>query len=188
MSGGAHQPVLEKRMQDRISAGGLVALIAAMMANALPAANAAAPLAVESSDGMAVTAQHLARRSRIITTVLEIIINFIDHGMTVQETVDAPRLHHQWLPDTLAAEPLALCADSEKALTQIGYHLVPLEPWGTRNAAEAIGIAPADPKQASALAFPRPGLLYGASDSRAAAGSAAAPSYLKDARPATMSE
>ncbi len=60
-------------------------------------------------------------------------------------------------------------------LTEMGYHVVPLEPWGTGNAAEAIGIAPVDMAQAKALGFPRPGLLYGASDSRAPAGSAARP-------------
>jgi gamma-glutamyltranspeptidase / glutathione hydrolase len=113
--------------------------------------------------------------SRIITTVLEIIVNVIDHGMTLQEAVDAPRIHHQWLPDTLAGEPFALSADTVKSLTHMGYHVVPLEPWGTGNAAEAIGIAPADVAQAKALGFPRAGILYGASDSRAPAGSAAAP-------------
>jgi gamma-glutamyltranspeptidase/glutathione hydrolase len=100
--------------------------------------------------------------SRIISTVLEIIVNVIDHGMTLQEAVDAPRIHHQWLPDTLAAEPLALSVNTVKALAGMGYHLVSLEPWGTGNAAEAIGI---DAK----------GILHGASDSRAPAGSAAAP-------------
>jgi gamma-glutamyltranspeptidase / glutathione hydrolase len=113
--------------------------------------------------------------SRIITTVLEIIVNVIDHGMTLQEAIDAPRIHHQWLPDTLAGEPFALSADTVKALTRMGYRVVPLEPWGTGNAAEVIGIAPADAAQAKELGFPRPGVFYGASDSRAPAGSAAAP-------------
>ena len=113
--------------------------------------------------------------SRIITTVLEIIVNVIDHGMTLQEAVDAPRIHHQWLPDTLAGEPFALSADTVKSLAHMGYRVVPLETWGAGNAAEAIGIAPADAGEAKALGFPRPGVLYGASDSRAPAGSAAAP-------------
>jgi len=113
--------------------------------------------------------------SRIITTVLEIIVNVIDHGMTLQEAVDAPRIHHQWLPDTLAGEPFAFSADTAKSLTHMGYHVVPLEVWGAGNAAEVIGIAPADAAAAKALGFPRPGLFYGASDSRAPAGSAAAP-------------
>jgi gamma-glutamyltranspeptidase/glutathione hydrolase len=113
--------------------------------------------------------------SRIITTVLEVILNVVDHGMTLQEAVDAPRIHHQWLPDTLAGEPFALSADTVDALSKMGYTVVPLEPWGTSNAAEAIGIAPEDAAGARALGFPRPGILYGASDSRAPAGSAAAP-------------
>jgi gamma-glutamyltranspeptidase/glutathione hydrolase len=113
--------------------------------------------------------------SRIITTVLEVIVNVIDHGMTVQEAVDAPRIHHQWLPDTVAGEPFAFSADTVHALSRMGYKVVALEPWGTGNAAEIIGIAPADAKAAKALGFPRPGRFYGASDSRAPAGSAATP-------------
>jgi gamma-glutamyltranspeptidase / glutathione hydrolase len=113
--------------------------------------------------------------SRIITTVLEVIVNVIDHGMTLQEAIDAPRIHHQWFPDTIAAEPFALSADTNRALTGMGYKVVPLEPWGAGNAVEAIGIAPADAAAAKALGFPRPGILYGANDSRAPAGSAAAP-------------
>ena len=113
--------------------------------------------------------------SRIITTVLEVIVNVIDHGMTLQEAIDAPRVHHQWLPDTLAAETFALSADTTAALTRMGYKVVPLEIWGTGNAAEVIGIAPAEAKLARALGFPRPGLMYGAADSRAPAGAPAAP-------------
>ena len=99
----------------------------------------------------------------------------IDYGMSLQEAVDAPRIHHQWLPDTLAAEPFALSADTAAALTRMGYRLTALEPWGASNSVEAIGVAPSDPAVAIALHFPRPGRFYGASDSRAPAGSAAAP-------------
>jgi gamma-glutamyltranspeptidase/glutathione hydrolase len=42
--------------------------------------------------------------SRIITTVLQVIVNVIDRGMTVGEAVSAPRLHHQWLPDEVFVE------------------------------------------------------------------------------------
>jgi gamma-glutamyltranspeptidase/glutathione hydrolase len=113
--------------------------------------------------------------SRIITTVLEILVNVIDHGMTLQEAVDAPRIHHQWLPDTLAAEPFALSADTVSALTRRGHRVVPLEVWGAGNAAEVVGIAPRDLASAQALGFPRSGVFYGAADSRAPAGLAAAP-------------
>ncbi|MGA8706060.1 MAG: gamma-glutamyltransferase [Steroidobacteraceae bacterium] len=113
--------------------------------------------------------------SRIITTVLQVIVNVIDNGMTLQEAIDAPRIHHQWLPDTLAGEPFAMSADTAGALRRMGYHLAPLEVWGAGNSVEAIGIAPTDPAQAAMLQFPRPGRFYGASDPRAPAGSAAAP-------------
>ncbi len=113
--------------------------------------------------------------SRIITTVLEIIVNVIDHGMSLQAAVDAPRIHHQWLPDTLAAEPFGLSADTGANLTRMGYRLVELPQWDAGNAAEVIGIAPADAALARSLGFPRPGVLYGAADSRFPAGSAAAP-------------
>jgi gamma-glutamyltranspeptidase/glutathione hydrolase len=42
--------------------------------------------------------------SRIITTVLQIILNVLDHGMNVADAVAAPRIHHQWLPDEVFAE------------------------------------------------------------------------------------
>jgi gamma-glutamyltranspeptidase / glutathione hydrolase len=42
--------------------------------------------------------------SRIITTVLQVALNVIDHRMNVAEAVIAPRIHHQWLPDAVAAE------------------------------------------------------------------------------------
>ncbi len=110
--------------------------------------------------------------SRIISTVLQVLVNVIDHGMPLEEAVDAPRIHHQWLPDTLAAEPFALSADTAAALSRMGYRIVPLPPWGAGNAVEAIGIAPAGEAPAKALGFARPGMLYGAADARAPAGSA----------------
>jgi gamma-glutamyltranspeptidase/glutathione hydrolase len=126
-------------------------------------------------DGQPVMVLGTPGGSRIITTVLEVIVNVIDHGMTLQEAVDAPRIHHQWWPDTIAAEPFALSADTTFSLQRMGYVVTDLEPWGAGNAVEAIGIAPADAKSAKALGFPRPAVLYGAHDSRAPAGAAAAP-------------
>ncbi|MEM7147259.1 MAG: gamma-glutamyltransferase [Verrucomicrobiota bacterium] len=42
--------------------------------------------------------------ARIISGVLQVIVNVVDYGMNVQEAVNAPRLHHQWLPDELSLE------------------------------------------------------------------------------------
>jgi gamma-glutamyltranspeptidase / glutathione hydrolase len=42
--------------------------------------------------------------SRIISTVLQVIVNVFDYDMNVAAAVDAPRLHHQWLPDQVRAE------------------------------------------------------------------------------------
>lgn len=42
--------------------------------------------------------------SRIITTTLHLIVNWIDHGMNIAEATNAPRFHHQWLPDFLRVE------------------------------------------------------------------------------------
>ena len=55
--------------------------------------------------------------SRIITIAVEIILNVVDHGMNIQEAVNAPRIHHQWLPDQISAEPFALSPDTARILT-----------------------------------------------------------------------
>ena len=49
----------------------------------------------------------------------------------------------------------------------MGYKVVPLEPWGSGNAVEAIGIAPQDVDAAKALGFPRPGHVFMAPATRA---------------------
>ena len=59
--------------------------------------------------------------ARIITITLEAIINVIDHGMNIQEAIDAPRIHHQWLPDRVYMEPYALSSDTRKVLSEMGH-------------------------------------------------------------------
>jgi len=61
--------------------------------------------------------------SRIITITLEAIINVIDHGMDIREAIDAPRIHHQWLPDTVYVEAHGLSPDTVKMLSQMGHKL-----------------------------------------------------------------
>ncbi len=115
--------------------------------------------------------------SRIITITLEAALNIIDYGMEPRQAVDAPRLHHQWLPDELDYEPYALSPDTAKLLTAMGYKLNEQTSWG---AAELIAIGPpaeaAGPASSgndSALSgHMRPGMLYGAHDDRRPAGAA----------------
>ena len=67
--------------------------------------------------------------SRIITTVLQVIVNVIDHGMPIADAISAPRMHHQWLPDEVSVErgfPDAII----RALEARG-HKVALRPPGT---------------------------------------------------------
>jgi gamma-glutamyltranspeptidase/glutathione hydrolase len=60
----------------------------------------------------------------IINTVLQVITNMIDFEMNIQQAIDAPRIHHQWLPDELVYEPLGLSADTKRALESRGHILV----------------------------------------------------------------
>jgi gamma-glutamyltranspeptidase / glutathione hydrolase len=79
--------------------------------------------------------------SRIPSAVIETISNVIDFGMTVTEAVDAPRIHHQWLPDEIGYEPFGLSADTVAKLEAMGHKVVPIE-QGNHVAAILVG-APA---------------------------------------------
>ena len=59
----------------------------------------------------------------IINTVLQTIVNVVDHGMNIQQAVDSPRIHHQWLPDEIVFEPFGLSADTQRALAAKGHKL-----------------------------------------------------------------
>jgi gamma-glutamyltranspeptidase/glutathione hydrolase len=59
--------------------------------------------------------------SRIITTVLQVVLNVVDFKMNVQEAVDAPRFHHQWLPDVIRLERLGFPSDVVTALEAMGH-------------------------------------------------------------------
>jgi gamma-glutamyltranspeptidase / glutathione hydrolase len=79
--------------------------------------------------------------SRIPSAVIETISNMIDFGMTVTEAVDAPRIHHQWLPDEVGYERFGLSADTVARLEAMGHRVVPME-YGNHVAAILVG-APA---------------------------------------------
>jgi gamma-glutamyltranspeptidase/glutathione hydrolase len=59
----------------------------------------------------------------IINTVLQVITNVIDYEMNIQQAIDAPRIHHQWLPDEIVYEPYGMSADTFRALETRGHKL-----------------------------------------------------------------
>ncbi len=93
----------------------------------------------------------------IINTVLQVVLNVIDHGMNVAQAVEAPRIHHQWLPDMTSFERWGISPDTRKLYEMMGH---PVREIGEQGSAMGIFI---DPKT---------GLIYGAADSRAFDGKA----------------
>jgi gamma-glutamyltranspeptidase/glutathione hydrolase len=86
--------------------------------------------------------------STIITTVLQLIINVIDHQMNIAEATNAPRIHHQWQPDQLFVEN-ALNGDTIELLKAKGHFIVTTGAWGSTQSIMSVE-----------------GIMYGASDPR----------------------
>ena len=61
--------------------------------------------------------------STIITTVAQVAMNVIDFGMTIEQAVESKRIHHQWLPDIIYAEPSSILDKQQRNLTNIGYNI-----------------------------------------------------------------
>jgi gamma-glutamyltranspeptidase/glutathione hydrolase len=93
--------------------------------------------------------------SRIITTVLQVIVNSIDFDLPVAQAVAAPRVHHQWRPDAVLVEP-GVPAATRRALEKLGHKV---EAGPLFGAANSIAVTPKG--------------FVGAADSRAAGGLAA---------------
>jgi len=87
--------------------------------------------------------------SRIITTVLQMVVNSIDFKMNVAEATNAPRFHHQWLPDELRVEK-GFSPDTLKMLEQKGQKVALKEAMGSTQS----------------IMVGEDGALYGASDPR----------------------
>ncbi|MDE3177718.1 MAG: gamma-glutamyltransferase [Pseudomonadota bacterium] len=79
-------------------------------------------------DGKPVLVTGTPGGSRIITVVMQTILNVIDYGMSISEAVDAPRIHNQWLPDVTYVEPFALSPDTRQILEGMGHHFGPPQP------------------------------------------------------------
>ncbi len=113
--------------------------------------------------------------SRIITIMLQVIMNVIDHGMGAQEAVDAPRIHYQGLPDEVFFEPFALSPDTFKLLQDMGYKLTEQTPWGSAELIEIGSLAasksiPSSGNDAALTGNSLQNTLYGANDNRRPAG------------------
>lgn len=76
----------------------------------------------------------------IPSTVANVLLNVVDFGADIQRAVNAPRFHHQWLPDELRVEAWQFSPDTLKLLEQMGYHLKQAGSWGD---AECILVDPA---------------------------------------------
>jgi gamma-glutamyltranspeptidase/glutathione hydrolase len=60
--------------------------------------------------------------SKIITTVANVLLGVVDYGVNLQEAVDAPRFHNQWLPDVVNVEK-TLSPDTQNLLRSMGYKI-----------------------------------------------------------------
>ncbi|KAJ1835201.1 hypothetical protein LPJ63_001326 [Coemansia sp. RSA 2711] len=88
--------------------------------------------------------------SRILTAVLQVVVNVLDFGMRLDHAIDAPRMHHQLLPDQLSVDPL-FPADITHQLAALGHKIEPLK-HGSSNV--------------QAVQRLSDGLLYAVSDAR----------------------
>ena len=108
-------------------------------------------------DGEAFMAIGAPGGARIITAVLQVLLNVIDRGMNIGDATDRPRIHHQWLPDQLLYEP-GLSEDTKDLLTEKGHEIAPFE-WYAR----------------PQTALVEDGWFYGYTDERMPGGGACAP-------------
>jgi gamma-glutamyltranspeptidase / glutathione hydrolase len=92
----------------------------------------------------------------IINTVFTVVLATTEFGMNVRAAVDAPRMHHQWLPDTVSLERAAATDELLQKLRAMGHTV---NPGGGQGDANSIGVDPG-------------GTAWGASDSRSADGKA----------------
>lgn len=87
--------------------------------------------------------------STIITTVLQVIVNSIDHKMSLYDAVASPRFHHQWLPDRITLEMQDFDPKIVEDLRLLGHETVLRASIGDANSAQKIGnqiIGVSDPR------------------------------------------
>ncbi len=108
-------------------------------------------------DGLPVFAVGSPGGKTIINTVLQLVLNVIDHDYNIAESVEAPRIHHQWLPDVTRMEPNALSQDTIRLYQAMGHRL-------TSRGSQGAAMGVYHDREA--------GLFLGASDSRRGDGAA----------------
>ncbi|MCI0513175.1 gamma-glutamyltransferase [candidate division KSB1 bacterium] len=91
----------------------------------------------------------------IITSVAQVIIDVIDYGMQIQAAMDAPKIHHQWLPDTIFYEKYGLTYDVLENLARMGHKFTEWKGYGS----QTNGI----------MVCPQSGVFFGGPDSRGGA-------------------
>ena len=87
--------------------------------------------------------------STIITTTAQIIMNVIDFSMNIEDAVEAPRFHHQWLPDVIQLEEMRFSYETIKSLKDKGHEIQYRKSIGEANCIQV-----------------KSGLIFGAADSR----------------------
>lgn len=91
-------------------------------------------------DGRAVAAIGSPGGRKITNTVLQVILNIVDFDMNVYQAIDAPRVHHQWLPDVLKVEKWALGRETLAKLREMGHKVVVFDPEAGSGRAVAVAI------------------------------------------------
>ncbi|HEX6732459.1 MAG TPA: gamma-glutamyltransferase [Pyrinomonadaceae bacterium] len=94
----------------------------------------------------------------IINTVLCVVTNVIDYGMDIQQAIDAPRIHHQWLPDEVVGEPFGFSGDTQRALTSRGHALAKVRYLGDAEGImiedkTGVRLGATDPRRSDGLAI-----------------------------------
>jgi gamma-glutamyltranspeptidase/glutathione hydrolase len=95
------------------------------------------PLIVE-RDGELYAVMGSPGGSTIITSVLQTFLNLVEYDMSMQQAVSAPRVHHQWLPDSIRLEPGALPDSTEEQLRSMGHYLYSTTPIGRVDAVRVL--------------------------------------------------
>jgi len=118
---------------------------------------------IVTKDGKPVVILGTPGGSRIITTVLLTLLNVIDYDMDIQQAVDAPRFHQQWLPEVTYVEPGAISAEAHETLVSWGQKFSQSQ-QANHVAAISVGAAKLGGKPVGKNHF------YGANDTRRGSG------------------